>query len=229
VELLSIGTNAKTIKSDALGVYLTAIQYLSPHKISGKNFCPNASNGCIATCLNTAGRGAMHVVQKSRLRKSQLFINDRNIYKTDLLNDLSFFVKKCKNEEVLPAVRLNGTSDLNWENIFPEIFTKFPEIQFYDYTKQKRRYKDFLEGNFPKNYHLTFSRSEINEGDCLDFLKNYKKAQIAVVFEKIPKKWKGFSVKSGDDNDLRFLDDKRICGLIAKGRAKKDKTGFVVR
>jgi len=229
MELLSIGTNAKTVKSDALGVYLTAIQYLSPYKISGKNFCPQASKGCISTCLNTAGRGAFHVVQKSRLRKSLLFINNRKQYKELLLQDLNAFRKKCEKDNVKPAVRLNGTSDLQWEDIFPEIFEDYKEFQFYDYTKQKRRYRNFLEGNFPSNYHLTFSRSEINEAACLDFLKNYKKAQIAVVFEKIPKKWNGYSVKSGDDNDLRFLDNKPICGLIAKGRAKKDITGFVVR
>ena len=40
--------------------------------------------------------------------------------------------------------------------------------------------------------------------------------------------WKGFEVVNGDETDLRFLDKKGVVvGLIEKGRAKKDETGFV--
>jgi hypothetical protein len=50
-----------------------------------------------------------------------------------------------------------------------------------------------------------------------------------VVFNKIPETYKGKPVYNADDTDLRFLDPKGVVlGLKAKGRAKKDTTGFVV-
>jgi hypothetical protein len=50
------------------------------------------------------------------------------------------------------------------------------------------------------------------------------------VFKKeLPAKHLGWKVINGDETDLRFLDEKNvIVGLVAKGKAKKDTTGFVV-
>jgi hypothetical protein len=62
-----------------------------------------------------------------------------------------------------PAVRLNGTSDDPWERVCPELFTRFPQVQFYDYTKDPRRPR-----HTPPNYYPNFSRdSAANEADCL--------------------------------------------------------------
>ena len=71
-KLLGVNTNYKTIKSEKVGV-LTGIIYMSPYNLSGKNVCPGASAGCAAACLNTAGRGAMNVVQAARLKKTPRF------------------------------------------------------------------------------------------------------------------------------------------------------------
>ena len=81
--------------------------------------------------------------------------------------------------------------------------------------------------DFPSNYHLTFSRSEHNDSLCDMVLQ--MGGNVAVVFRnQLPKTWKGFEVVNGDENDLRFLDKKGVVvGLIEKGLAKKDKTGFV--
>jgi hypothetical protein len=41
--------------------------------------------------------------------------------------------------------------------------------------------------------------------------------------------WRGFPIVNGDDHDLRFLDPgPSIVALKAKGKAKLDRTGFVV-
>lgn len=225
-----LSTNTKIDKTNkATSKYYTKILQLAPHKTSGKNVCASASPACSSDCLFYAGMGVYKNVQAARIRKTDLFFEDRALFIATLKEDLTSLKKYCDKKKIKPAVRLNGLSDIAWEQIEPSIFIDFPTIQFFDYTKIKKRYQNFLEGNFPPNYHLTFSRSEINESACLEFLSKYENAQIAVVFEKIPKKWNGYSVKSGDDNDLRFLDNKPICGLIAKGRAKKDTTGFVVR
>jgi hypothetical protein len=56
--------------------------------------------------------------------------------------------------------------------------------------------------------------------------------RIAVVFRtvaSIPKIFKGMTVVPGDDSDVRHIDDKGVVvALYAKGKAKKDTTGFVV-
>ncbi len=138
IPILSQGTNAKTIKSDKLGEYLTGIVYLSPHKLSGVNFCGNATDGCIFSCLNLAGMGIFSNVQQGRLRKSHLFINDKDLFFENLIKDIQKLINKCAKLGKLPAIRLNGTSDLPWENIKHNgktILEYFPQVQFYDYTK----------------------------------------------------------------------------------------------
>ena len=74
-----------------------------------------------------------------------------------------------------------------------------------------------------KNYHLTFSRAESNAADIPKAVA--QGMNVAVVYDKIPE-----GVFSADETDLRFLDPKvGIIGLKAKGRAKKDSSGFVIR
>ena len=68
--------NTKMLKSIEMG-YLTAILHLAPHKLSGANICPKASQGCIKACLNTSGRGRFEFTQKSRLNKTYYFLKDR--------------------------------------------------------------------------------------------------------------------------------------------------------
>lgn len=238
-KLLSIGSNPKINKSDKAGKgYKTAILHLSPYKLSGKNLCPNASPGCIDGCLNVAGHGRFDSVQNARLNKSYFFIKDKFGFMKQLIKEIEAFEKHCNKRNLKPAVRLNGTSDIPWENIklqdpkktwspLINIFEYFPGVQFYDYTKSKKR---ALSKTLPKNYDLTFSRSEVTpDEDFFSILKNDK--NIAVVFkDSIPKRFMNHPVINGDNTDLRFLDPKGfIIGLSAKGKAKKDKSGFVVQ
>jgi hypothetical protein len=57
---------------------------------------------------------------------------------------------------------------------------------------------------------------------------------VAVVFsskkgEDLPVTWQGREVIDGDLHDLRFLDGKnKVVGLRAKGKARKDGSGFSV-
>ncbi len=216
----------KLIKSDKAELgYLSAIVYLAPSTLSGRNVCPNASAGCIAACLNTAGRGQMNSVQLSRINKTNFFYEKRAEFLAQLTQELNAFIKKCGKVGLRAAVRLNGTSDLPWES-----YIDMPnfDCQFYDYTKSHRRMKEFCAGVLPPNYHLTFSRSEVNEEKCVDVLN--RGGSVAVVFDKkkLPKKWHGFKVHNADETDLRFLDKPGIQGLYAKGKAKRDNSGFVV-
>lgn len=236
-KLLTRG-NTKTLKGEKYG-YMTFILHLSPHTLAGcGNMCPASTPGCRASCLNTAGHGGMfkpgesldsntNVVQQARLRKTRYFADDRAAFMRDLVEDMCRAIKYSITRNHIPVFRLNGTSDIVWEKIpvldRANIFEMFPSAQFYDYTKIMRK-----SINTIPNYHLVFSRSETNP-------KQVKRAyelgmNVAVVFDQIPTEFEGIEVINGDLHDLRFLDKPNtIVGLKAKGRAKKDTTGFVVR
>lgn len=220
--------NTKTAKSEALFNYLSLILHLAPARLSGFEVCSSRSPGCTNSCLNLSGKGYFPAVQKARSDKTLFFFNDRIGFQKQVIKEIIAFSKKCDKLGKLPSIRMNGTSDIIWEHIFPELFTLFPNIQFYDYTKHVKR----CTGNWslPNNYHLTFSRSENNQNNVNKVLMTGKH-NVVMVFDKVPESYNGFNVYDADIHDLRFLDPKspRIGGLKAKGKAKKDTTGFVIR
>jgi hypothetical protein len=218
-------SNRKTVKGEKHGC-LTAIMHLAPFNLSGKNVCSHASAGCAKACLNTAGFGRYANVQNARIARTQFFFENRAAFMAQLENEIAAFVRKAKRKDMIPCVRLNGTSDLPWENY--GIMEKFPNVQFYDYTKVPSRFIGERKASMPSNYHLTFSRSESNE-QTAKLISNLGH-NVAVVFENLPKKFWGKRVVNGDNTDLRFLDGRNvIVGLTIKGRARHDKSGFVVR
>jgi hypothetical protein len=133
--LLNIGANAKTVKGDLKGEYLTAILYLAPANTSGHQMCPSATEGCKFACLNTAGRGRMPKIQEARIQKTKEFFNNRLKFISQIYKELQSFEKKCVIIDRKPAVRLNGTSDIFWPSIAPKLINNFPNIQHYNYTK----------------------------------------------------------------------------------------------
>lgn len=229
--------NAKTIKGEYLG-YITGILYLAPHvQASKKNICPFASKGCAAACLYTAGRGIYQNTKDARIRKTLEFHKSPKDFVEILSGDIFSLINKCQKSGQNPSVRLNGTSDLPWENLGghfqASLMERFPKVQFYDYTKNPNRMKAYLRGNFPENYHLTFSRSESNGRVANEILR--LGGNVAVVFackkkENLPENWKGYEVVDGDEHDLRFLDKNGcVVGLRAKGKARQDESGFTVK
>ena len=270
-KLLSF-SNPKIQKSNKVfSNYLSAILHL--HPISTK-ICPYQDiAGCKEACLNTAGRGGIikkgettNVIQEARKRKTKLYLEDRDTFMSYLITDITKFVRYCEKKDKLPCLRLNGTSDIQWETIptknthygiskmhlfqehakyfegygHPEwkpckeivdlgwkeannIFELFPDVQFYDYTKiPTRKVADIT------NYHLTWSYSEANNKYAKYFDTIHY--NIAVVFNgEMPIFYKGREVINGDESDIRFMDKPNVVvGLKAKGKAKKDVSGFVI-
>lgn len=227
-KLLSIGADVKTKKGIKQG-YMTGIMYLSPGSLSGKNLCPFASVGCLKTCLYTAGRGVFEPVKNARMARSSLYSNNRPEFFAKLVSEITKLIQKAKRKNMIPVVRLNGTSDIPFELMpvlgKPNIMSHFPDIQFYDYTKNPHRFNKIL----PVNYHLTFSRSESNEQDIKLLPEG---VNVAVVFTKVLTGDIFYSrtVIDGDVSDLRFLDPRKsVVGLTAKGKARKDTSGFVLK
>lgn len=229
--------NTKTIKGEKLG-YMTYILYMSAftQNTLGKNVCSHASKGCAASCLVGSGHGGMiPVVAQGRINRTEYFLRDRTNFFIQLRKEIEGAIRKNEGKAIV-TFRLNGTSDIAYEKfkVFEgkNIFELFPNVQFYDYTKNHLRFDKVL----PSNYHLTFSRSETNEAKAIELLK--RGFNVAMVFTKLPETYKGFKVINADENDLRFLDEKNvICGLKYKkmtGKGGREKniqalqSGFVI-
>jgi hypothetical protein len=218
--------NAKLVKGEKLG-YLTLGLSLAPHKMSGVNLCPHASAGCAAACLFTAGMGRFENVAAARIAKAKFFNENPTAFLAQLEKEIAAGVKRAAKIGKTLAVRLNVLSDVAWERL--GIIQKFPNVQFYDYTKSPFRALQFTQNRLPANYHLTFSRSESNQA-AVELVLN-SGGNVAVVFagKTLPATYLGKQVVNGDESDLRFLDEKNVVvGLSSKGKAKKDESGFVV-
>lgn len=229
--LLTVG-NPKLMKGQKKG-YLSSVLHLAPADLSGHNTCPKATAGCKAACLNTAGRGGIfkkgestNVIQEARIRKTKYFFERRQEFLNELTTEIVRTIAKAEKQGLTPVFRLNGTSDISFEKYEvtngKNIFQMFPEVQFYDYTKVRGRKVKHL-----KNYHLTFSKADGNDMDVR--LALAEGMNVAAVFRSVPETYLGRAVINGDETDLRFLDASGVVvGLKAKGKAKKDTSGFVV-
>lgn len=236
-DLIAIAGDAKTVKGAKLAV-TTGIMYLAPYDVSGFQVCPNSTAECRAACLYTAGHGRYSTVQQGRINKTKWFFQERDTFMLQLYKNIESLVAKAKKLNTIPAVRLNGTSDIAWEKIafekdgvkYRSIIHAFPNVQFYDYSKILGR-KSAIALH---NYHLTFSLSENNDADAIQALQ--QGYNVAVVLklnptDEKPETWGGYPVINGDETDVRFQDAKggHIVALTAKGTARKMPVGGFIR
>jgi hypothetical protein len=179
----------------------------------------------------------MSNVMLSRLRKTLYFNQYRDQFMLQLQNELIRERAKAKRKGYKLIVRLNGTSDVRWENVgigyaYANIMQALPDIQFYDYTKLANR------KHIPANYDLTFSYSGMPAYAPFVAKAVANGERIAVVFRDRAivnamlsngDTFLGLPVVDGDDTDIRHLDPKgAVVALYAKGKARRDQSGFVV-
>jgi len=226
--LLSHG-NTKTKKGSKEG-FLTWSLMLAPNTTSGRDVCEESTPGCRGVCLGSTGCHRVKKTMAPHIANAKLLFEHRSLFMGRLDEELEELLWKAERHGYVPCARLNNFSDLDWA----ETARKHPNIIFYDYTKRPDLMKRFLSAEeWPRNYHLTFSRSETNWETCLEVLESG--GNVAVVFRRldtIPARWKGFQVADGSTDDLRFLDGKskpgKIVALPASPEARRDRTGFVV-
>ncbi len=222
--------NTKTVKGEKYG-WKTFILYMSPfnQNAKGVNICPQATAGCAEACLFGSGFGGIYTsVENARINKTNYFLSDRKAFLMQLYTEITEIVKKFENKEEKVCIRLNGTSDLSWEKFKvmdgKSLMELFPSVIFYDYTKNYMRF----ERELPKNYFLTFSRSENNEEKVSELLA--RGFNVAAVFDELPETYNGYKVINGDESDLRFEDPKNVVvGLKYKkmtGRGANNKKAF---
>jgi len=246
-----LGSSTKIDASNNAGEgYLSYIQYLSPASGYSRatherkpSLCPFATKGCEAACLGvSAGRMRFTSVQRAQVKRTALYHKERDAYFACLAHEILRAKRKAEREGLRLSVRLNGTSDIIWENIpvdimgvrFRNIFLAFPDVIFYDYTKIPLDYR--RRALSTPNYHLTYSYT--GETESLTRARDYLRegVGVSVVYTGNPDRAADAilpSVKSrvdGDVHDMRFLDPAgSIVLLKAKGDAKRDRSGFVVR
>lgn len=253
-KLLNIDANPKTVKGQKKG-YMTAVLYLAPYNVSGYLMCPFAEKaGCWKTCLNTAGRGGMPMhgeftspgglvlpdnpIQHARIARTKLWMEDRDAFLGQLSHEIFLFLRAAERKKLTPCIRLNGTSDIQWEKIpfgsRENVMAAHPDVQFYDYTKIPKRMYAVL----PKNYYLCYSYSAASPRTTREgYRVEQSGASIVMVARNDEVKarlmedaWSaGRSAVDGDEHDLRFLDPPgaRVV-LRAKGLAKKETNGFIL-
>lgn len=224
-----VNISAKMIKNQKVSNQLTYVIYMAPASVSGYNVCPNSTPECRLGCLSTSGRAAMSIlagdnkVMGARIKKSKLFNEHQTFFMDWLVMELKRYQKQAKDKGMFFSARLNGTSDIDWADIKhngKNIFELFPEVDFYDYTKNPTKFV-----NLPENYHLTFSYSGRNTSICEKLIS--KGNNVAVVFNvkketELPKTFTDFKVVNGDETDYRPNDGKGvIVGLKWKKIANK--------
>ena len=227
-KLLSPGkTNAKTKKN----LRPTKILYLHPSVVDGKDMCPHATTGCRASCLNTAGLGGVYPsIQKSRLERTKFYVQNRVQFYDRVQTEINKFAATHSSESV--AIRLNGTSDqpLVETLLVAQMRHIEPNVIFYDYTKNhKKAGVRILPSGHMYVVAFSYSEHEDSEARAKNILSNG--GVVAVVFDKVPTTLWGYPVIDGDERDDVMIDhhDGVILGLKAKGKAKYDDSGFVIK
>ena len=170
-----LSTNPKTEKSKVQ----TYILHLAPHNISGVNVCPGAGN-CKRICLHFAGNPVyMTNKQSARIRRTLAFAADNQRFARLIVCAILDKMNKNIGEPI--AIRLNGTSDIEWESVDFDITPAFATfcrvkfghslpigkrnifevfnivgaglVTFYDYTKIRHNWAECRR----LGYHLIFS------------------------------------------------------------------------
>ena len=235
--------NKKLWKAFLLHKILNFGLHLAPYELSGVNLCLNASKACIYLCINWAGRGGIfkkgestNTIQRARMRKSLVYINQRKRFFETLAKDILKAIKLGTKHGMKVMFRLNMTSDLR--DVTLKMAKLFPNHTFYEYTKHPitknlKRLMDKMG-----NVHYTFSWSGENGQRCQDAINLGVNVAVPVDIKKgesMPRYYQGRPAVDGDKTDLRPCDPVGIDGkgiyvlLRAKGRAKKDRSGFVIR
>ncbi len=220
----------KGVKTHGIG---TAVMYLAPGNLSGREVCPMRTE-CFDFCLHDSGMLGFAKSQAAQLARTAMFWDDRAAFVAQLEREIAAHVRQCHRLGLAPAVRLNGTSDIRWERMAPSLFDTFANVPFYDYTKLPNR------RDLPSNYTLTFSLSE-TERSWDHHALALDSMNVAVVLagcgssrypKPFPREWNGRRVIDGDLHDVRFLDAPLAGAYVAlrpKGRATKAEVGGFVR
>lgn len=224
----SVNSSAKLVKNGKVSKQMTYVLYLAPANLSGYDVCKGSTPECRKGCLNTSGRSIMEAgrdfqpIQHARVLKTKALFEQTDLFMGVLVNEIRAAKAKAEKSGYGFSVRLNGTSDIRWNDFRMlgglNIFELFPDVQFYDYTKEL-----YNVINKPANQHITWSYTGHPNNKSLSIKLLGKGINVAVVFnvkkgQKLPESFLGFPVVDGDLTDYRPNDGS---GVVVGLRLKK--------
>ena len=197
------------------------VMYFQPHnKVSRATICQFAElAGCDKACLIDSGLLGKTPAQNAATKRTILYILRAEFFNARINAEIVAKEKRAIRSGIPCAFRLNGTSDIDHNNII----SANPNSTFWDYTKILSR----VRSNTLGNYNLTFSGSMYSKQSKRALSKAIeRKYQIAIAFNsagiksdslKIPVK--GFS--TFDNSDARFLDSAHAIGTLSRKGSNK--------
>jgi len=220
----SVNSSAKIVKG-AKSKVDTLILYLAASDNAGVEVCAYA-NVCKLLCLVSSGRALMEKgrdFSKQRIAIARIVKTWIQVFRPDIGNawlqlEINSKSKAAKKAGRKFAVRLNGTSDLD----FSDIIRANPGTAFYDYTK-----RPLSEIERFANYHLTVSFASLQQWR----VENYRKAlaeglNISVAVDAHA--WQDALALpytfDADRDDLRHLDPEK--GQLALLKVKRVASSF---
>jgi len=185
------------------------------------NLCTKATAECIAACLTFSGQNLNDDYNTIRkFAATQALIRESNAFMRMLIEAIDIHQRSALCNTMQPLIRLNVYSDIPWELVAPGLFARFPEVQFYDYTKVPGRDPAALG---IKNYDLTFSFSgSASNVDAMDSEIRDLKRRVAIVFAARGLASHDYLGKSGELRVEKGTEmPRRVEGYTAaKGRAR---------
>ena len=198
----------------------------APHKLSGYNVCPHATEGCINSCVGKGGLAVVYPqILQRRIEKTRFFFERRQEFLAQLKAELFAADKYCAKRGIVGRVRLNTFSDVRWDVIPALELASFSNLRFYDYTKSVDSALASL--NSPHYFRVYSLNEKSTVVDTLEVLRSG--GNVAVVFDveynpahnkfgALPETYMGYSVIDGDVTDDRYSDPRGvIVGLRLKG------------
>lgn len=209
--IASCDSSSKLVKGKKFE-FATLGLYLAPASKSGRNVCGFAG-ACKAPCLDESGRvlmekrGGKQTIQVARLLKTWLHEFRLDLFTMAICHEIRREAKLAEKKNQKFCVRLNCTSDLD----FSEVIASFPDIQFYDYSKDPNRQST-------DNYHITYSWDSFSKGRLPFYrqaLERGQKIAFPVVKADLDRILALPSTLEMDSSDLRFLDGEGNYGILA--------------
>jgi hypothetical protein len=218
--LINVNSSTKIEKGQKLNIH-TGILYLKPaDQVTTKTLCPTAQlMGCKKGCLIDSGQLGKKAGSNAATKRTIMLALQPDLFKRHLLAEIE---RHYLNYGENLAIRLNGTSDLD----FADIIASMPDVQFYDYTKVYSR----VLKNKLQNYDLTFSGSA-NNAKSLQMTARAISAGYRTVLAvntaetkgeyKLPSKLGDIPLINMDDTDVRFKDDSNAVGVLKRKGSNK--------
>ena len=221
--LINVNSSTKIEKGKKLDIF-TGILYLKPaDQVTTKTLCAAAElMDCKDGCLISSGQLGKKAGSNAATKRTIMFALQPDLFKRHLIAEIT---THHLNYGDSLAIRLNGTSDIDWSDVIASL----PDVQFYDYTKI---YARILKSQFNKlpNYDLTFSGSA-NNTKTLAMTARAIKAGYRTVLAvntaetkgeyKLPSKLGDIPLINMDDTDVRFKDDAAAVGVLKRKGSNK--------